>query len=262
MKKSENSKPNNFYGNCTVVLTAGGEGSRFHNIPGASGIQKSAFVLPTGESMLERTIKIYRDAGLKDFVILAYHHAESIEKLIGDGSTLGVSVAYSYDPGKPVGRGGAMKHALASGVIRKGRYLIVHNPDDQLVGNPVLIVKESAEAHIKEAEKGALATAIMVGGTNYEFSGFEIVDGKVVGAQLYPFISMPTHIGMTIFSPEIVEYFERLFSLTEKTDFESVLFPVLTAERKLAAHFIPNDSWISVNDEKGLKKLLKALETK
>lgn len=249
----------NFIENCTVVLTAGGEGSRFQSVNGASGIQKSAFILPTGESMIERTVKYYRDAGLKEFVILAYHHAESIEKILGDGSELGVQVSYSYDPDRPVGRGGAIKHAIETGTIKKGKYLIVHNPDDQLVGDTSAVLIDAFVTHIKEVELGAVATAIMVGGTHYEFSGFEIVDGKVIGAEMYPFISIPTHIGMTIFSPKAVEYFEELFSTTEKTDFEAVLFPVLTKERKLSAHFVPNESWISVNDEKGLKKLIKKL---
>ena len=62
-----------------------------------------------------------------------------------------------------------------------------------------------------------------------------------------------------IFSKEAIDYFDKLFSTTEKVDFEAVLFPVLTKEKKLSAHFIPNESWISVNDEKGLKKLLKTI---
>lgn len=250
----------NLLQNFTVVLSAGGEGSRFQSTPGASGVQKSAFVLPTGDSMIERTIKMYRDAGVTKFVILAYHHADSIQKLLGDGSQLGVSITYSYDPEMPVGRGGAMKHALNCAVVSRESYLVVHNPDDQILGDAVSIVTDAIQAHMHHSEQGAVATAIMVSGTNYEFSGFEIVDGKVVGAQMYPFVPIPTHIGMTIFSPEVVDYFERLFSVTEKTDFEAVLFPVLTEEGKLSAHFIPNDSWISVNDHKDLKKLLKALE--
>lgn len=250
---------NKFIDDCVVVLTAGGEGSRFQSVPGANGIQKSAFVLPTGESMIERTINNYKSTGIKNFVILAYHNAESLEKLLGNGSALGVSISFSYDPEKPVGRGGAIKHAILSGVIAKDKNLIVHNPDDQLVGNSKDVILDAVKTHIEEVEKGAVATAIMVGGTNYEFSGFEIVDGKVVGAEMYPFISIPTHIGMTIFSPEAINYFDKLFSTTEKTDFEAVLFPVLTKESRLSAHFVPNDSWISVNDEKGLKKLIKTL---
>ena len=257
---TNNTSFNNFLENCTVVLAAGGESSRFKNVPGAAGIQKAAFRLPNGETMIERTIKIYRDAGLKNFVILAFHQANSLEELLGDGNTLGVNITYSYDPEKPVGRGGAMKHALANGSILPDKYLIVHNPDDQIVSDPVSVVHNAISTHLAMSEQGALATAIMVEGTFYDYSGFKVSEGKVMGAELYPFISMPTHIGMTIFSPEVSEYFDRLFDVKEKCDFEALLFPVLTEEGKLSAHFMPTEAWISVNDEKGLKKLLKAIE--
>ena len=249
-----------FISNATVVLAAGGEASRFQSVPGANRIQKAAFLLPNGETMIERTIKMYRDLGLKNFALLVYNHAGSVEKLLGDGSVMGVNIVYSYDPGKPVGRGGAMRHAIEVGAVPKGNFLIVHNPDDQIVTNPVEVLREAILAHLARAERGAIGTAIMVKGTPYEFSGFQVEDDFVLGAEMYPFIHMPTHIGMTIFSPEVTEYFERLFSLTEKVDFESVLFPELTNEKKLASHFIPDNSWISVNDQKGLKKLIKAIE--
>jgi NDP-sugar pyrophosphorylase family protein len=245
---------------CIVVLTAGGESSRFRSVLSGKNIQKAVFVLPTGETMIERTIQLYKAIGLNHFVILVYHNAESVKNALGDGTAFGVSITYSVDPEKPVGRGGAIKHALDQGIIDKDSYIIVHNPDDQLVNDPTRILEEAIEIHMQRERQGALATAVMVQGTAYDFTGFKVEDGFVTGVEMYPFIDIPTHVGLTLFSPGATKYFETLFSLDKKTDFEAVLFPVLNKEKKLAAHLIPASSWISVNDEKGLKKLLKALE--
>ena len=250
-----------FISSCVVVLTAGGESSRFKNVSGAAHVQKAAFVLPSGETMIERMIQFYKEIGLTHFLILVYHNADSVKKLLGDGSALNVHIEYSEDPGMPVGRGGAVKHAFLQGFLKHDQYLIVHNPDDQLVGETKQILTEAILAHLAHEKRGALVTAVMVEGVRHEFTGFTIDDGFVTDVEMYPFIKIPTHIGLSIFSPAVLPYFDRLFDLTQKTDFEAVLFPQLKNEKKLAAHTIKEGVWISVNDEKGLKKLLKALDS-
>ncbi len=245
---------------CIVVLSAGGESSRFKNIAGAAGIQKSAFRLPNGETMIERTMRMYTDALFKRFVILLYHNADSVINLLGDGSSLGVEIVYSHDPEKPVGRGGAIKHAFNQGFLDSKSYLIVHNPDDQIVGSVLETLEEITEAHIKNEKNGAVATAVMVPGVRYDYTGFTIEEGFVRGVEMYPFVDIPAHVGMTVFSPGVDKYFDELFDLNKKTDFEAVLFPVLAKEGKLAAHMIHADAWIPVNDEKALKKLIQSLE--
>jgi len=252
----------NITDNVVVVLTAGGESSRFRNVAGAQNVQKSAFILPNGDTMIERTIRTYKTAGLSNFVILLYHNADSVKNLLGDGSRLGVSIAYSHDPDMPVGRGGAVKYAFNQGILDNNSYLIVHNPDDQLLGNTADMLKGVLEAHFSNEKNAAVATAVMVGGVRHEFTGFTLENNRVVASEMYPLVPIPTHIGLTVFSPGLQPYFDRLFDLQKKTDFEAVLFPILISELKLSAHMIPEGQWISVNDEKGLKKLIKALETK
>ncbi len=248
-----------FVGNCTVVLTAGGESSRFKNVAGAALVQKAAYVLPGGETMIERMIGLYRGLGFRHFLVLVYHNADSVKNLLGDGAKLGVSILYSEDPGMPVGRGGAVKHAVLQGFLKPGQYFIIHNPDDQLVGKAGDVLAQAVNAHLEYEKNGALATAVMVEGVRYEFTGFKIEDDFVSEVEMYPFIKIPTHIGLSIFSPEVLPYFDRLFDLGKKTDFEAVLFPELQKEKKLAAHVIGEGLWISVNDEKGLKKLISHL---
>ena len=106
-----------FIENCTVVFAVGGEGTRLSSLTKSKRINKSSLILPNGDAMIERTVKMYRDSGLKRFVALVYHEASSIVELLGDGSKLGVEITYSYDPGKPVGRGGAILNAMLNGYI-------------------------------------------------------------------------------------------------------------------------------------------------
>jgi len=87
-----------------------------------------------------------------------------------------------------------------------------------------------------------------------------VVDNQIVDTQMYPFIPVPAHVGITIFSPEILPRFKKLFSLTEKSDFEQVLFPLLAKEKKLWSVGLTKGTWIAVNDLKTYKQLIDLLE--
>jgi NDP-sugar pyrophosphorylase family protein len=248
-----------FIENCTIVLSAGGEGSRFKNMIGDLNVNKCSFVLPNNQTMIERVIEMYKKIGFNNFVVLVYHQADSIINLLGDGSRYNVKITYSHDPEKPVGRGGAIKNALVNKTLNKSNYLIVHNPDDQIVGDTDAILTSIINRHLYNQDKGSIAVAVVVKGSNYEFSGMRVEEDVVTSMEMYPFIPIPCHVGITVFSPEIHKYFDELFDLEKKCDFEAVLFPVLAKEKKLHACNIPLESWISVNNEKGFKKLVVSL---
>ena len=122
-----------FAKNCVVALAVGGEGSRLKAATEAKQVHKTALRLPNGDTMTERTIRMYKEAGFQHFVALVFHHAQSVIDLLGDGSHLGVQITYSHDPEHPVGRGGAIRNALDNGSIPRTKSLIVHNPDDQIL---------------------------------------------------------------------------------------------------------------------------------
>jgi len=242
-----------FKENCTVVLMAGGEGSRFGKYAELQDKHKTLLSV-NRETLIERIIKMYRDAGIKDFVALVFHQADSIKNILKDGAELGVRVRYSHDPGKPVGKGGAILNALQQGILSKDKHIIVHNPDDQVV------LPNFADHVITQhlAGKG-LGTVVVVEGTDYAFTGMKITESKVSQIEMYPFIPIPTHIGVTVFSKEALPYFEKLFDLEQKADFEKVLFPLFARDNQLAAAVIPKGSWYSINNPKELKKFIAAL---
>ncbi len=242
-----------------VALMAGGESSRFSPVLDGKAVNKNAMELPNGDTMIEMAIRMYRDAGIKKFVALVFHNAHTIEERLGDGASLGVEIKYSYDPEQPVGKGGAVRNALENGSIPEDHYLIVENPDDVVLNFPNF-VRYIGQAHLEGEAKGMLATPVLTPGKESAWTGMMVVDNTVVDTQMYPFIPVPAHVGITIFSPAVYPRFKELFSLTERTDFEQVLFPMLAKEKKLWSVGMKQGVWIAVNDPKTYKQLLKLLE--
>jgi NDP-sugar pyrophosphorylase family protein len=250
---------NEFTSKAVVVLMAGGESSRYAAVLNGKKVNKNAHELPNGDTMIEMAIRMYRDAGIKKFVASVFHNAHSIEDRLGDGSGLGVELIYSHDPEKPVGKGGAIRNALDNGSIPEDANLIVANPDDVVLNFPGSFVRYIGEAHLEGAKKGMLATAVLAPGQAYASTGMMVVDNKVLDTQMYPFIPVPAHVGITLFSPGIYPKFRELFKLTEKSDFEQVLFPILAQEKKLYAAGLTKGIWIAVNDLKSYKQLTELL---
>jgi NDP-sugar pyrophosphorylase family protein len=255
-----NTELQQFANNCVVALAVGGEGSRLKAMTESQQVHKTALRLPSGETMTERTIRIYREAGFRNFVALVFHHAQSVIDALGDGSQLDVHITYSHDPERPVGRGGAIRNALDNGSIPRTKSLIVHNPDDQIIRYKGSFPRDIVAGHLAGVQKGMLATAIVVDGTPYTYTGMKIDNGAVEQIEMYPQIPIPTHVGVTVFSPNVYDYFTKLFDLTKKVDFESVLFPLLAEERRLYSFMIPGKCWLSVNDPKALKQLIEHVQ--
>ncbi len=171
-----------------------------------------------------------------------------------------MKITYSHDPEKPVGKGGAIRNALDNGSIPENCNLIVANPDDVVLNFPGSFVRYMGNAYLEGVKKGNIATAVLAPGQSYASTGMMVVDNKVVDTQMYPFIPVPAHIGVTIFSPKIFPRFKELFDLNEKSDFEQVLFPLLAKEKKLWSVGLTKGTWVAVNDLKSYKQLVEILE--
>lgn len=259
VREVEQSIYKNFIDNTVVALMAGGESSRFQEVSGANSTNKNAYKLPNGDTMIEMTLRMYAQAGIKNFVCLVYHKAQTIQEVLGDGSKYDVNIKYSYDPDQPVGKGGAVLNALLNGSIQSNKNLIVHNPDDVIINFSGNFPKHIISGHINNTIAGAIASIVVVNEMPYAYTGMTIADNLITGIEMYPMIPIPTHIGVTIFSPKSYDYFHQLFDLTKKSDFEQVLFPILCNDKKLYAVSIPTANWIAVNNLKAYNALLKSL---
>jgi NDP-sugar pyrophosphorylase family protein len=241
-----------------VVLPAGGRGERLAEAAEARGINKA--VIKAGrETLIERTIQLYTRAGIRRFVVLVFHRAASIRRVLGDGRKLGISVAYSMDPARAVGKGGAILHALKRGVLAAGSRFIVHNPDDQIVGIDRTFARSILAAHASAVRRGAWGTAVGVPSTEYPYTSLTVRGGMAVSARMYPEVPVPAHIGVTILEPAALACFRRLIRTGKKVDFESIVLPWLARRGKLGYAEIPPRARIPVNDMKSYKKLVKAI---
>ncbi|MHA1881801.1 MAG: nucleotidyltransferase family protein [Candidatus Thorarchaeota archaeon] len=246
--------------NTIVILPAGGKGTRIRSETHNEGINKVMISIDGKESMIQKVIREYSEFGIKQFVVLTGFLSEVVEKHLGDGSEWGVKIGYSCDPdGKKVGNAGAILHALNNGTIDDSLTSIIHNPDDVIVGFPGSYPQSFLEGHLKAIKNGCYAAFVVVPHTPYAYSGMIIQNGKVLDITKYPDIAIPTHTGITTFSPDIYPYFRRLVDLDRETSFESVVCPVLANEGRLFAFNISSNTWIPVNDQKGIEKAKSAM---
>jgi len=92
-----------------VAILAGGLATRLH--PATERLPKS-LVDVAGKPFAVHQIELLSRHGLTEIVFLVGHLGELVCKALGDGSRWGVRLRYIFDGPKPLGTGGAIRHAL------------------------------------------------------------------------------------------------------------------------------------------------------
>lgn len=244
-----------------VVMPAGGKGTRIRAETHSEEINKVMIKIDGERSMIEKTVQDYAECGIDKFVVLTGFLADKLEEHLGDGSRWGVEIRYSEDPeGKKVGNAGAILNALNNGSIDDRLTSIVHNPDDVIVGIKRPYGEVFIEGHLKGRKNGCIGTFVVVPQTPFQYSGLIISKGKVQDISKYPPVAIPAHTGITIFDSEVYEYFRKMVSLEVESSFENVICPLIAKEGRLFGTNIPSNTWIPINDLKGLEEARKALQ--
>jgi len=244
-----------------VVMPAGGKGTRIRAETHSEEINKVMIKIDGERSMIEKTVQDYAECGIDKFVVLTGFLADKLEEHLGDGSRWGVEIRYSEDPeGKKVGNAGAILNALNNGSIDDKLTSIVHNPDDVIVGIKRPYGEVFIEGHLKGRKNGCIGTFVVVPQTPFQYSGLIISKGKVQDISKYPPVAIPAHTGITIFDSEVYEYFRKMVSLEVESSFENIICPLIAKEGRLFGTNIPSNTWIPINDLKGLEEARKALQ--
>lgn len=92
-----------------VAILAGGMATRLG--PLAKQTPKCLMEV-AGRPFLEHQLRQLRDQGVREVVLCLGHLGEQVVELIGDGSAMGLEVAYSFDGPELRGTAGAVRRAL------------------------------------------------------------------------------------------------------------------------------------------------------
>jgi NDP-sugar pyrophosphorylase family protein len=245
-----------------VVLPAGGFGYRMRSASETGGVtQKALLPLPNGETLIGRLVHQYAEAGCREFLALVNYEGQAVEAHLAAGAPWGVRIQCSYDP-DPVGSGrtGAMVHAMTQGLLSEDRTVIVHNADCHLMRYPGSFPRDLVHAHLAALEeRNAVATLAAVNGTAYPYTGMSIRNGMVSAVEMYPFIPVPTHTGITVLTPDALRAL-RENAPKSKQNFERDMFPRWSAAGRLAALVVSHENWIAVDDRKALRIFCRAVE--
>ena len=78
-----------------AMLLAAGLGTRLRPL---TDTLPKCLVPVNGRPMIEYPLLLLRHYGIREIVVNVHHHAETVEKYLGNGSRFGVNIAYSREP--------------------------------------------------------------------------------------------------------------------------------------------------------------------
>jgi mannose-1-phosphate guanylyltransferase len=102
-----------------LVLTAG-LATRLQPL---SSVRAKAALPVAGEALVSRILRWLHAAGVRRAVLNLHHRADSITRIVGDGSRFGMSVRYSWEP-EILGSAGGPARAIP--LLESDRFLIVN----------------------------------------------------------------------------------------------------------------------------------------
>lgn len=123
----------------SVAILAGGLATRLG--PLTEKTPKS-LILIDGEPFVAHQLRLLQRSGIQRVILCVGHLGEQIERVIGNGSSFGVQVAYSYDGATPQGTAGAVRTALP----KLGESFFVMYGDSYLACSYAAIEKEFLRA--------------------------------------------------------------------------------------------------------------------
>ena len=214
------------------VILAGGRGTRLgpltQNLP-------KALVDVAGRPFLEYQLELLRVGGISEIVLCVGYLGSLVERTIGHGSRLGLSIRYSDDGPEPLGTAGAVRNALP---LLGESFLVTY-------GDTLLTVDHLAVARA-HATSGLPALMTVLENKNSLAPSNAVVDrGLVVayGKTPPPPDARWIDYGLLGFARAAIEY-------STDAGLEPVL-ATLADERQLAAYEV-GERFYEIGDEAGL----------
>ncbi|MDD5039595.1 MAG: NDP-sugar synthase [Patescibacteria group bacterium] len=226
-----------------ALILAGGRGIKMR--PFTYEIPKT--LIPVhGKPILEYSIELLRDAGLRDILIHIGHLGDKIVAHFGDGKRFGVKITYLREE---------YEHGTAA-PIRQAKKLLDKEPFIMMYGDTLIDIniRDMIEFHLMH---GAPATmAITSSPKPYEFGVAKLRGSKVVGfrekPQRTPRISHFINAGLFIFNPSVL----ALIPPRGRSMLEQDVLPRLADQGQLYAYPFEGQ-WFDVSTPEIYEEVLK-----
>jgi mannose-1-phosphate guanylyltransferase/phosphomannomutase len=219
-----------------AVVMAGGEGSRLRPLTSS---RPKPLVPVANKPVMHHIVDLLRRHGITEIVATLHYLADEIENYFGDGSELGVSVAYAVED-TPLGTAGAVK--LAQPLIGNERFLIVS-------GDALTDIDLSAMIAYHADRKAAATIALQRVSNPLEF-GVVVADER---GKITRFLEKPSwgevfsdtiNTGIYVLEPEIFEYMES----GKAYDFSRDLFPQMLRDGKPLYGHVAAGYWSDIGN--------------
>ena len=178
-----------------VAILAGGMATRL--MPLTEKIPK-ALIDINGEPFIAHQLRLLRSKGIVSVVICAGHLGEMIQDFVKDGRRFDIQIEFSFDGGRLLGTGGAVKKALP---LLGGSFFVLYG-DSYLPCN----YKAAQTAFESLGKKGLMAVFRNEGA--WDTSNVEFKDGQILAYEKKRLSPRMRHIdyGLGIFKREAFAY--------------------------------------------------------
>jgi N-acetyl-alpha-D-muramate 1-phosphate uridylyltransferase len=214
------------------VILAGGRGTRLG--PLTEELPK-ALIDVAGRPFLEYQLELLRTGGVSEIVLCVGYLGSVVERTIGEGSRLGLSIRYSYDGPEPLGTAGAVRNALP---MLGESFLVTY-------GDTLLTVDHSAVARA-HASSGLPALMTVLENENSYGPSNAVVEGELVVA--YGKTPPPQNARWIDYG--LLAFHRAAIERSTDADLEPVLAK-LADEMRLAAYEV-DERFYEIGDEAGL----------
>lgn len=215
------------------MIMAGGEGTRLRPL---TANQPKPMLTIANRPMMEHIVDLVKLHGLTDIVVTLAFMANAIRNYFGDGSELGVRMAYSAEE-KPLGTAGSVLNARDE---LDGRFLVIS-------GDVLTDIDLSALVALHEA-RGALATIALKSVESPLEFGIVIAreDGSIERFLEKPswgeVFSDTVNTGIYVLEPEVLDFIEPGVPV----DFAGDVFPRLLQAGKPIFAYVDDGYWEDV----------------
>jgi NDP-sugar pyrophosphorylase family protein len=203
------------------------------------------------ETLLERLIREYCEAGVSRIILLTSNDNDSIEYYIESNyNPSNIDDLYltciSDPPSGKAGVAGAILNAIETGVVDKRLPSIVHNPDDLILADDY--VRNLTAIHHENTLNGAVASMVLVHGIRVPYSIVKSQYHSILyDIEKRPILPHSVHTGVTLLNSETYPVFEEHVQHGKDMSIEPAVISQLIETKQVRGIWIQMDEWVPIN---------------